>query len=268
MVWKRILALYQYSSLLWLRDTALLHRLVYCGLRTQIISPGSLIPKGSTLEHRMEITAQRELPEHTTSIVAAYVDNNTLQKEHLSGLIADIVCQPCPLEPFRSRAGEAHPRRTDQTVGAAGLHRLFGRRQDVQEPEASPDEPLQPVAGGISSEMGASGGLPNGGAELCSRALSAGEEDGAGAPACRRNRGGEISASTKIVQEGDQEVPVALRLSQLNVAQPAHRCRGKSRAFASSISWTELMIDGVKQFADASDKLLGAIETQRRKLAG
>ena len=30
----------------------------------------------------------------------------------------------------------------------------------------------------------------------------------------------------------------------------------------------KLVVDGVKQFSDAFDKLLGAIETQRRKLAG
>lgn len=37
----------------------------------------------------MEIADQRALLEHTTSIVAAYVGNNTVQKEHLSALIAD-----------------------------------------------------------------------------------------------------------------------------------------------------------------------------------
>ncbi len=37
----------------------------------------------------MEIADQRNLMEHTTSIVAAYVGNNTVQKEHLSALIAE-----------------------------------------------------------------------------------------------------------------------------------------------------------------------------------
>jgi predicted transcriptional regulator len=37
----------------------------------------------------MELTDQNALLEHTTSIVAAYVSNNTVQKEHIPALIAD-----------------------------------------------------------------------------------------------------------------------------------------------------------------------------------
>lgn len=38
----------------------------------------------------MDAADQRMLLEHTTSIVAAYVGNNTVQKEHLAALIADV----------------------------------------------------------------------------------------------------------------------------------------------------------------------------------
>ena len=38
----------------------------------------------------MNVADQWMLLEHTTSIVAAYVSNNTIQKEHLAALIADV----------------------------------------------------------------------------------------------------------------------------------------------------------------------------------
>jgi predicted transcriptional regulator len=38
----------------------------------------------------MNVADQRMLLEHTTSIVAAYVGNNTVQKEHLAALITDV----------------------------------------------------------------------------------------------------------------------------------------------------------------------------------
>ena len=38
----------------------------------------------------MNVADQRMLLEHSTSIVAAYVSNNTMQKEHLAALIANV----------------------------------------------------------------------------------------------------------------------------------------------------------------------------------
>jgi predicted transcriptional regulator len=44
----------------------------------------------SRQEPKMEIADQQALLEHTSSIVAAYVGNNTIPKDHLSALITDI----------------------------------------------------------------------------------------------------------------------------------------------------------------------------------
>lgn len=69
----------------------------------------------------------------------------------------------------------------DQALSDAGGDNLPGGREEVQEPQAPPSDPLQHDAGGIPGEVGTSLRLPHGGAELRSGPVGTREEDGPGA---------------------------------------------------------------------------------------
>jgi hypothetical protein len=78
--------------------------------------------------------------------------------------------------------GNADAKGLDQALSDPGFHLLPGDGAEVQEPQA-PRSEAGDDTGRVPAEMGAAERLPNGGSELRSGTLRAGEEDGPGATA-------------------------------------------------------------------------------------
>jgi ROS/MUCR transcriptional regulator protein len=97
-----------------------------------------------------------DLVEFTTTIVSAYVSNNTVIAGDLPSIINDV----------------------HDALARASLHATQPPSEELQVTEAPSSHALQHVARGIPREVGPAAGLSDGGAELCRGPLRAGEEDG------------------------------------------------------------------------------------------
>src|SRR4029079_9600788 len=75
---------------------------------------------------------------------------------------------------------QAEASREPEEVGSRRLHRLLGRREEVQVAEAALDDPLRVDARPVWREVGPRFQLSDGGAELRAGAFAARQEDGAG----------------------------------------------------------------------------------------
>src|SRR6202034_2251896 len=86
---------------------------------------------------------------------------------------------------FQRRAGcradrAAQAGRSDQALDHAGISRLFGRRKEVQITETSFAHAIRHDAGSIPRQVESAARLPDGGTQLCRRALAIGQANGPG----------------------------------------------------------------------------------------
>ena len=120
--------------------------------------------------------------ELTAEIVSAYVSNNTVPAGEIASLINQVHAALSrvsgkPAE-GSGRAAEAGDLREE--IDHAGIHRLFGGREEVQVAQAASAHAVQYDAGAVSREMGPEQRLSDGRAELRRRALAIGQADGFG----------------------------------------------------------------------------------------
>src|SRR5262249_1320042 len=119
-------------------------------------------------------------------------------------------------------AGGVETGDTGQEVDHPRLHRLSRGREEIQVAQASLAHAVQHHPGTVSGEMGTSGRLPDGGAELCGGPFPARQADGP-RPAAPSSRTLAVSANVRQTATASADRASALIRSTIDL-KPLDRC--------------------------------------------